>query len=98
MLQGQAVHFKGRTTFWVDDGTDWAKVVVRQSTGIHKPFIEPGTPVTVVGVVSQYSDSDNPSRTDYRLLLRYQTDLVLPASAPPPVPADWPILLPETGN
>ena len=98
MLQGQAVHFQGRTTFWVDDGTDWAKVVAQQSTGIQKPFIERGTPVTVVGVVSQYSDPDNPSRNDYRLLLRYQTDLALPVAAPAPVPSDWPLFLPETGN
>ncbi len=96
MLQGQAVRFKGRTTFWVDDGTDPAKVYLRGSTGIKKPFIEPGTPMTVVGIVSQYSDQDNPSRDDYRLLPRYQNDLVLPKDQP--VPAKWPTMLPDTGH
>jgi DNA/RNA endonuclease YhcR with UshA esterase domain len=95
MLQGQAVHFRGRSTLWLDDGTGWAKVYIRQSTGIKKPFIEIGTPVTAVGIVSQYSDKDNPSRNDYRLLPRYQTDLGLPS--PPPSAPNWPTLLPETG-
>ena len=93
LLQGQAVGFKGSTTFWVDDGTDPAQVYIKSTTGIHKPFIEPGTPITVIGIVSQYSDA-NPSREDYRLMPRYQTDLQLPDR---PVPADWPSMLPETG-
>jgi DNA/RNA endonuclease YhcR with UshA esterase domain len=97
MLRGRAVRFKGRTTIWVDDGTGPAKVYLRSKTGIKKPFIEPGTPVTVVGVVSQYTDKKNPSRYDYRLLPRFQTDLLLPKSEPPPVPSNWPTMLPETG-
>jgi hypothetical protein len=95
MLQGQAVRFEGRTTFWVDDGTDPAKVLVRSSTGIRKPFIKPGTPVTVLGIVSQYS-AETPSRADYRLLPRFQTDLVFPEALPTPRAAR-PALLPETG-
>ncbi|MBN1994563.1 MAG: lamin tail domain-containing protein [Anaerolineae bacterium] len=96
MLQGQAVQFQGRSTLWLDDNTGWAKVYLRQSTGIRKPFIKVGTPVTATGIVSQYSeDEDAPSRNDYRLLLRYQTDLVLPE--PAQSPNSWPILLPETG-
>ncbi len=96
MLQGQAAGFKGYTTFWVDDGTDPAKVYLRRSTGIKKPYLEVGTPVTVVGIVSQYSDPEQPSRADYRLLPRYPTDLILPttAAASPP---NWPTELPETG-
>ncbi len=109
-LSGQAVDFQGSTTFWIDDGTDPAKVYLRQSTDIHKPFIERGTWLTVIGIVSQYSDDDNPSRTDYRLLPRYQSDLILPnlltieVQTPiltPTVSAprtDWPLLLPETGK
>ncbi|RMF02054.1 MAG: hypothetical protein D6768_09175 [Chloroflexi bacterium] len=94
-LQGQAVQFR-RNTFWVDDGTDPAKVTIRRSTGIRKPYIPAGAAVTVVGIVSQYSDK-NPTRTDYRLLPRYPTDLVVPQPAPPPVPENWPSLLPDTG-
>jgi hypothetical protein len=96
MLQGQAVHFKGWSTMWLDDGTGWAKVYIRRSTGIRKPYIELGTPITVVGIASQYSDEGNPSRDDYRLLPRYQADLVLPI--PPQAPVEWPTLLPETGE
>ena len=95
MLQGQAVHFKGWSTLWLDDSTGWAKVYILRSTGIRKPYMEMGTPVTVVGIASKYSDKDNPSRDDYRLLPRFQTDLILPAPSQSPV--DWPTLLPETG-
>jgi DNA/RNA endonuclease YhcR with UshA esterase domain len=97
MLQGQAVEFKGRTTLWLDDGTGWAKTYIRNTTRIKKPFINRGDPVTMVGIVSQYSDEDNPSRNDYRLLPRYQTDLVV-AGAAAAVPAQWPTQLPETGS
>ncbi|GAB4412283.1 MAG: hypothetical protein Fur0044_06460 [Anaerolineae bacterium] len=96
MLQGQAVDFKGRTTLWVDDGSGWAKTTIRKTTGIKKPFINRGDPLAVVGIVSQYSDKDNPSRNDYRLLPRYQTDLIVAATATP-APTHWPALLPETG-
>jgi DNA/RNA endonuclease YhcR with UshA esterase domain len=95
-LQGQAVRFQGRTTMWIDDGTDPAQTYVRRSTGIRKPFITAGTSVTTIGVVSQYSEG-TPTRDDYRLLLRYQTDLILPEPLGPPPALDWPILLPETG-
>ncbi len=94
-LQGQAVAFKDYTTFWVDDGTDPAKIYIRRTTGIHKPYMAGGTPVTAIGIVSQYSRG-TPSREDYRLLPRYQADLVLPA--PPPLPTPWPSILPETGS
>jgi L-aminopeptidase/D-esterase-like protein len=94
MLEGPAVQFQGRSTFWLDDGTGWAKVYIRQRTGIKKPFIEMRTPVTVMGIVSQYSDSNgDSSREDYRLLPRYQEDIILPVQPPTP----WPIFLPETG-
>lgn len=95
MLQGQAVRFRGRTTMWLDDGTDPAQTYIRSTTGIRRPFIEFGAPVTTIGIVSQYSEG-TPSRDDYRLLLRYQDDLIVPLPAPPPDP-DWPALLPETG-
>lgn len=105
MLRGQAVAFDRSNTFWVDDGTDWAKVYIRRSTGIRKPFIEIGTELTLVGIVSQYSDREAPSRNDYRLLLRYPSDLViLPTPEPTAVatetpPLDnWPSVLPETGD
>jgi hypothetical protein len=96
MLQGQAVQFRGRTTLWIDDGTGWAKIYIRVSTGINKPFIEIGAPLTVIGIASQRSTPGNPSRDDYQLLPRYQSDLMLPEQAP--VPTGWPTLLPETGE
>jgi DNA/RNA endonuclease YhcR with UshA esterase domain len=96
MLQGQAVDFRGRTTIWLDDGTGWAKAYIRKTTGIKKPFIKKGDLVTLVGIVSQYSDKDAPSRNDYRLLPRYQSDLIVSSATPTP-PANWPALLPDTG-
>ncbi|MCG3207940.1 MAG: hypothetical protein FOGNACKC_01541 [Anaerolineae bacterium] len=105
-LSGQAVRFKGRTTLWVDDGTDPAQVYFRPGTGIRKPYMAAGTPLTVVGVVSQYSDPDAPTRNDYRLLPRFQSDLLVQLPAPvatataaPAVaaPANWPSCLPDTG-
>ncbi len=96
MLQGQVVDFRGRTTLWLDDGTGWAKAYIRKTTGIKKPFLHRGDPLTLVGIVSQYSDKDDPSRNDYRLLPRYQTDLIINSAASAP-PANWPALLPDTG-
>jgi hypothetical protein len=96
-LQGRAVRFRGRTTLWLDDGTDPAKVVIRRSTGIRKPFVKLGAPVTAVGIASQYSDKDNPTREDYRLLPRYAYDLIWPTTAPTEPLSDRPKFLPETG-
>lgn len=95
MLQGQAVRFKGQTRFWLDDGTDPAQVYLSSRTGIRKPYIEAGTPLTVVGIVSQYTTGDTPTREDYRLMPRYQNDLVWPETSPKV--DNWPALLPETG-
>lgn len=97
MLRGQAVRFHGRTTFWLDDGTDPAKIFIRNTTHIKKPFLERGTPITVVGIVSQYSKSQPGLRTDFRLLPRFQEDLIWPQS-PQPTPKSWPSFLPDTGN
>ena len=96
-LQGQAVRFRGRTTLWLDDGTDPAKVVIRRSTGIRKPFVQLGAPVTAVGIASQFSDKENPTREDYRLLPRYAHDLIWPTTTPAEPLSDRPKFLPETG-
>ncbi|MEM7346617.1 MAG: lamin tail domain-containing protein, partial [Chloroflexota bacterium] len=95
MLQGQAVSFRGRTRLWVDDGTGWAQVYIRTSTGIKRPYMPVGTPLTVIGIVGQRSDPDNPTRHDYRLQLRFQSDLIMPESPKPAT--NWPTILPETG-
>lgn len=96
MLQGRITRFKGRATLWVDDGTGPAKVYIRHSTGITRPYLQVGTPLTVVGIASQYANPDNPTRDDYRLLPRYQTDLLW--AEPPPPANNWPLQLPETGR
>ena len=94
MLTGQAVRFLGQANLWLNDGTGEAKVYIKDSTGITRPWLAPNTPATVIGIVSQYSEGE-PSRADYRLLPRYQGDLLFSAS-PLPAPA-WPTTLPETG-
>jgi len=86
---------------WLDDGTGRAKVYLRASTKIRKPFIERGTIITVVGIVSQHTTSrDDPSADDYQLLPRYQNDLIIPTmpiTTTIPTTA-WPTMLPETGD
>lgn len=99
-LTGPAVRFSGSTTFWLDDGTGQAKVYIRRSTGIKKPYIDGGVPVTVIGIAGQYSDKNSPGRQDYRLMPRFQRDLQInePTALPPVgVPPGWPRLLPDTG-
>ncbi|MDX1523825.1 MAG: lamin tail domain-containing protein, partial [Anaerolineae bacterium] len=98
MLQGLVVDYRGRTTLWVDDGTDWAKIFVRRTTGIRRPFTARGVPIIAVGIVSQFSRG-TPTRQDFRLLLRYPEDFVIVDLPPPPTQpeSNWPTLLPETG-
>ncbi|MCB0209615.1 MAG: lamin tail domain-containing protein [Anaerolineae bacterium] len=104
MITGRAVGFKGRTMFWLDDGTDPAKVYIRTATGIKKPFIKSGTTMTVVGIVSQYSEAGNATRYDYRLLPREQLDLMITgemvSNQQPKTKMNekWPSMLPETGS
>ncbi len=94
MLTGQVARFSGQANLWLDDGTGEARVYIKDSTGIARPWLSPDTPATVIGIVSQYSE-DEPSRADYRLLPRYQSDLLVAASPLPP--SGWPTTLPETG-
>lgn len=94
MLSGQAVRFEGRANLWLDDGTGEARVYIKDSIGITRPWLAPNSPATIIGIVSQYSEGE-PSRADYRLLPRYQSDLLIAAS-PAPAPI-WPTILPETG-
>jgi len=100
-LHGQVVAFASYNTLWLDDGTGRAKVYLRASTKIRKPFIERGTIITVVGIVSQHTTSrDDPSADDYQLLPRYQNDLIIPTmpiTTTIPTTA-WPTMLPETGD
>ena len=94
MLSGWVVECAAGGSFWADDGSGWAHVYLDPDAGLGHPCQEVGQPVRVVGVVSQYQSGDT-SGDGYRLLPRYPEDIVTDA---PPVPTDWPSLLPETGQ
>ena len=74
--EGQLVIVSGRVTktsgsvFYLDDGTGNMKVYIKDTTEIDKPYMRVGYYVQVRGVVSQYND-------EYRVLPRYQSDLVV---------------------
>ncbi|MFQ5612485.1 MAG: lamin tail domain-containing protein [Anaerolineae bacterium] len=97
-LEAQMVEFKrGGQSFWLDDGTGRAYVHIYRRTGLRRRGLEPGQPLTVVGIVGQSSDSE-PAWDGYRLQPRYHSDIIawpMPAPEPPP---GWPALLPETGG
>lgn len=61
-------------TFFIDDGSGEARVYIKASTGIEKPRTKKGDEIRVLGIVSQYDDN-------YRVLPRYQSDLVFGAVA-----------------
>ncbi len=56
------------TTLYLDDGSGEARVTIKASTGIRRPYVQIGEAWTVVGVVSQ-------SESGYRLLPRREADL-----------------------
>jgi uncharacterized protein YdeI (BOF family) len=74
--EGALVIFEGSVaetsgdTFYVDDGSGEAKVVIKESTNIDKPEMRQGVDVTVTGVVSRTS-------AGYRVLPRFQEDVRL---------------------
>ena len=56
-------------TFFVDDGSGEARVLIQDSAGIDKPRTKKGDTVLVTGIVSQFNDI-------YRVLPRMQSDLI----------------------
>ncbi len=61
-------------TFYINDGSGDAKVVVKESTGIHKPKTSRGLAVAVTGVISQ-------TQSGYRILPRFPDDLAVAGAA-----------------
>jgi uncharacterized protein YdeI (BOF family) len=76
-IKGKVVETKGNT-FYLDDGSGKAKVYIKKSAEIKKPKMKVGQMVQVIGVVSQYENSQI-SDPGYRLLPRYDSDIkILP--------------------
>ena len=75
-LEGQLITVNGTvaetagSTFYVNDGSGKVKIYIKDSTNIDKPYMRKGYYTKVTGVVSQYKD-------DYRILPRYQSDLIV---------------------
>jgi hypothetical protein len=85
MITGQVVGYE-RYAIHLDDGTGPVRVYIKRETGIEKPWVEKGQTFSVIGVVSQYAE-EKPYEGGYRLLPRYQSDLL-----------QLPLYLPETGT
>jgi hypothetical protein len=67
-LSGPITGYWKETTLYLDDGSGEARITIKASTGIRRPYVIIGEVWTVVGVVSQ-------SESGYRLLPRREADL-----------------------
>jgi hypothetical protein len=85
MITGQVVGYE-RYAIHLDDGTGPVRVYIKRGTGIEKPWVEEGQTFSVIGIVSQYA-KEKPYEGGYRLLPRYQSDIL-----------QLPLYLPETGT
>jgi hypothetical protein len=84
-LEGRLVIFSGIVSGWqgdsifLDDPNDptapAVRVTVRSSTGWRRPYVNRGERWQVTGIVSQFA-SAAPWNDGYRVLVRYQNDLV----------------------
>lgn len=89
MVNGQVSSTSGNI-FYVNDGSGDIKVYIKSTTQIDKPKMRVGYYALIKGIISQYKE-------DYRLLPRYQHDIVVSTQ-----PIDSAVLgavtvLPETG-
>jgi len=98
--EGLLVQIEGSIVDWerdalhLDDGSGPARVYIREATGIQRPPVEEGEIWRVVGIVSQYA-REAPFEGGYRLLPRYQGDMVRVTAAAPTPEATAPAPTPE---
>lgn len=71
-IVGRVVGFGG-PTLTLDDGSGRARVLVREATGMRRPWVEPGQWLAVTGIVGQYADAA-PWTDGHRLMPRFDTD------------------------
>lgn len=69
-ISGEIVETSGKT-FYINDGSGKAKVVIKTSTGIETPNKKKGQYAGVLGIVNRAQDGS------YRLLPRYSNDIVI---------------------
>lgn len=86
-----------RTHFWVDDGTGPAYVYIYSPSRIKRRGLTLDAPMTIVGIVNRRLEEGS-EVGGYRISPRYQFDIIQYVPPVPPVPDDWPGLLPETGQ
>jgi len=67
-ISGAITGYWKETTLYLDDGSGEARITIKPSTGLRRPYVVIGEAWTVVGVVSQ-------SESGYRLLPRREGDL-----------------------
>jgi len=96
VVEGKLVTVNGQVsatsgnTFFINDGSGDAKVYIKSSTSIQKPRMRTGYYAAVTGVVSQYKD-------DYRVLPRFQHDVIVSTQPIDPATLGALSVLPETG-
>lgn len=88
-INGQVTATSGNT-FYVDDGTGPVKVYIKSSTNIEKPKMRTGYYSAITGIVSQYNN-------DYRIMPRFQHDVVVSTKPINPTILGALSVLPETG-
>jgi hypothetical protein len=71
-VSGAVVGFGG-PTLTLDDGSGPVRILVRDSTGIRRPWVEKGEWMTVAGIAGQYAKAA-PWEGGYRLMPRFASD------------------------
>lgn len=65
-LEGEVVETSG-DTFYINDGTDDAKIYIREETNIEKPYTRTGYSAKIKGVISQWGQTDE-GKDNYRVM------------------------------
>lgn len=95
-VEGSVVFINGRVsatsgnTFFVNDGSGDARVYIKSTTAIQKPKMRTGYYAAITGIVSQYKD-------DYRVMPRFQQDVVVSTQPIDATTLGALSVLPETG-
>jgi len=95
-VEGRVVFINGKVTatsgntFFINDGSGDAKVYIKSSTNIQKPKMRVGYYSAITGIVSQYKD-------DYRIMPRFQHDVIVSTQPINPASLGALSVLPETG-
>jgi hypothetical protein len=80
LAEGRLIRLTGRVTgfggpsFTLDDGSGPARVLVREATGLRRPWLKKGQQMSVIGIAGQYARAA-PWQGGHRLMPRFASDL-----------------------